>query len=237
MSGLKEEPGSFFVFYLFVYCTVRDSLRYTAGRATDAHSGMQTICTTAFFRFIGSIFSTFQGASKISGLSFSIIVTSALPRHVFPSFALTRCAFSPVITPIATVRSSCRPVVQTLLILLSRSGLHYPDTFDGLLSRRKGIVSRLLASPLQHPWFAWIRWINPMYYAFEALMGNECKCSCHSSSAPDVPSSSIIPLLVLSFGSNVPVHPNPARSLRPTVRSGRQSRMCNGGCCIWRDYT
>lgn len=27
--------------------------------------------------------------------------------------------------------------------------------------------------PKMHPWFAWIRWINPIYYAFEMLIGNE----------------------------------------------------------------
>ena len=24
-----------------------------------------------------------------------------------------------------------------------------------------------------HPWFSWIRWLNPVYYSFEALMANE----------------------------------------------------------------
>lgn len=27
--------------------------------------------------------------------------------------------------------------------------------------------------PKMHPWFAWIRWINPVFYAFEMLIGNE----------------------------------------------------------------
>ncbi|ETS84616.1 hypothetical protein PFICI_02641 [Pestalotiopsis fici W106-1] len=27
--------------------------------------------------------------------------------------------------------------------------------------------------PSMHPWFSWIRWINPVYYAFEALVANE----------------------------------------------------------------
>ncbi|CAK7237902.1 hypothetical protein SEUCBS140593_010191 [Sporothrix eucalyptigena] len=30
-----------------------------------------------------------------------------------------------------------------------------------------------LPQTYMHPWFAWIRWINPIYYTFEALMSNE----------------------------------------------------------------
>ncbi|KAB8271988.1 ABC-2 type transporter-domain-containing protein [Aspergillus minisclerotigenes] len=31
----------------------------------------------------------------------------------------------------------------------------------------------MIIKPLMHPWFVWIFWINPMAYAFEALLGNE----------------------------------------------------------------
>jgi hypothetical protein len=27
--------------------------------------------------------------------------------------------------------------------------------------------------PLMHPWFSWLRWINPLFYAFEILISNE----------------------------------------------------------------
>lgn len=27
--------------------------------------------------------------------------------------------------------------------------------------------------PYEHPWFKWISWINPVAYAFEAIMVNE----------------------------------------------------------------
>ena len=30
-----------------------------------------------------------------------------------------------------------------------------------------------LPQPFMQPWFSWIRWINPIYYAFEALISNE----------------------------------------------------------------
>ncbi|KAJ5626294.1 hypothetical protein N7510_002603 [Penicillium lagena] len=30
-----------------------------------------------------------------------------------------------------------------------------------------------LPQPYMHPWLAWIRWINPIYYTFEALIANE----------------------------------------------------------------
>ncbi|OKL59742.1 hypothetical protein UA08_05240 [Talaromyces atroroseus] len=30
-----------------------------------------------------------------------------------------------------------------------------------------------LPQPYMHPWLSWIRWINPIYYAFEALVSNE----------------------------------------------------------------
>ncbi|KAB8235266.1 ABC-2 type transporter-domain-containing protein [Aspergillus alliaceus] len=30
-----------------------------------------------------------------------------------------------------------------------------------------------LPQPYMHPWFSWIRWINPIYYTFESLVANE----------------------------------------------------------------
>ncbi|CAK7216309.1 hypothetical protein SCUCBS95973_002769 [Sporothrix curviconia] len=31
----------------------------------------------------------------------------------------------------------------------------------------------VITVPTMHPWFSWIRWINPIYYAFEGLVANE----------------------------------------------------------------
>ncbi|WWD20474.1 hypothetical protein CI109_104950 [Kwoniella shandongensis] len=31
----------------------------------------------------------------------------------------------------------------------------------------------VIYTPLMHPWFSWIRWIDPFYYALESLMSNE----------------------------------------------------------------
>ncbi|KAH8695262.1 putative ABC multidrug transporter [Talaromyces proteolyticus] len=31
----------------------------------------------------------------------------------------------------------------------------------------------VIPGPQMHPWFSWIRWINPVFYAFEALVANE----------------------------------------------------------------
>jgi ATP-binding cassette subfamily G (WHITE) protein 2 (PDR) len=31
----------------------------------------------------------------------------------------------------------------------------------------------VIAVPSMHPWFSWIRWINPIFYAFEILVANE----------------------------------------------------------------
>ncbi|KAF2761450.1 ATP-binding cassette transporter ABC1 [Pseudovirgaria hyperparasitica] len=31
----------------------------------------------------------------------------------------------------------------------------------------------VIAVPQMHPWFSWIRWINPLFYAFEILIANE----------------------------------------------------------------
>ncbi|WWC57723.1 uncharacterized protein I303_100257 [Kwoniella dejecticola CBS 10117] len=90
MVGLKVDPGLYFTFLLFTYIT--------------------TLCTTAFFRFIGYSFGTFNNASKVSGLMFSILVTYA---------------------------------------------------------------GYIIYTPSMHPWFSWIRWIDPVYYSFEALMSNE----------------------------------------------------------------
>jgi ABC-type multidrug transport system permease subunit len=57
MAGLKRDPGLYFTYLLITYVT--------------------TLCTTAFFRFIGYSFGTFENASKVSGFMFSVIVTYA----------------------------------------------------------------------------------------------------------------------------------------------------------------
>jgi ABC-type multidrug transport system permease subunit/ABC-type multidrug transport system ATPase subunit len=31
----------------------------------------------------------------------------------------------------------------------------------------------VIAVPAMHPWFAWLRWVNPIFYAFEILVANE----------------------------------------------------------------
>lgn len=90
MAGLKMTAGGYFTYLLFVYFC--------------------TLTTTAFFRFIGYSFGTFNDASKVSGFMFSVIVTYA---------------------------------------------------------------GYAIYSPQMKPWFAWIRWINPIYYSFEALITNE----------------------------------------------------------------
>ena len=58
MTGLKMPAGGYFEYLLFVYVTV--------------------LTMTAFFRFIGYSFGTFNNASKVSGLLFSFIVTVSL---------------------------------------------------------------------------------------------------------------------------------------------------------------
>ena len=55
MTGLKLDAGNYFTFFLFCYIT--------------------TVTTTAFFRFIGYSFGTFNNASKVSGFMFSVLVT------------------------------------------------------------------------------------------------------------------------------------------------------------------
>lgn len=62
MAGLKPDAGLYFTFLLFTYFT--------------------TLATTAFFRFVGYSFSTFNDASKVSGTMFSILVTVS---HMSPS--------------------------------------------------------------------------------------------------------------------------------------------------------
>jgi ABC-type multidrug transport system permease subunit len=59
MTGLQNDPGLYFTLLLFTYVT--------------------TLSTTAFFRWIGYSFPTFNDASKVSGLMFSVLVTVSLP--------------------------------------------------------------------------------------------------------------------------------------------------------------
>lgn len=55
MSGLRLAAGHYFTYLLFVFTV--------------------TCVTTAFFRFVGQSFDTFNNASKVSGFMFSVLVT------------------------------------------------------------------------------------------------------------------------------------------------------------------
>jgi ABC-type multidrug transport system permease subunit len=59
MTGLQVSAGHYFEYLLFVY--------------------VSTLTMTAFFRFVGYSFGTFNDASKVSGLLFSIFVTVSGP--------------------------------------------------------------------------------------------------------------------------------------------------------------
>ncbi|RMZ84249.1 hypothetical protein DV738_g493, partial [Chaetothyriales sp. CBS 135597] len=90
MVGLKATAGAFFTFWIVVYST--------------------TICMTALFRLIGAAFSTFDGASKVSGFLIAALVT---------------------------------------------------------------YIGFMIPKTEMHDWFVWIFWIDPLSYAFEAIMSNE----------------------------------------------------------------
>lgn len=92
MAGLTMDAGAFFTFWIIVVSI--------------------TFCMTALFRAIGAAFSTFDGASKVSGFIISATV-------IYTGF--------------------------------------------------------LIPKPDMHPWFVWVYWINPLAYAFDALLSNEFK--------------------------------------------------------------
>lgn len=54
MVGLKHDAGAFFTFWIIIFAT--------------------TMCMTALFRAIGAAFSTFDGASKVSGFGISAMI-------------------------------------------------------------------------------------------------------------------------------------------------------------------
>lgn len=65
---------------------------------------------TAFFRFVGAVFKTFDDASKVSGFAVSALIM---------------------------------------------------------------YTGYMIQKPQMHPWFSWIYWIDPLSYAFDALLSNE----------------------------------------------------------------
>ncbi|KPM39862.1 Protein SNQ2 [Neonectria ditissima] len=90
MVGLTSTAGAFFTFWVLLVAI--------------------TMCMTALFRAVGAAFSTFDGASKVSGF-----------------------------------------LIGATII------------YSGYMIQK----------PQMHPWFVWIYWINPMSYAFNALLSNE----------------------------------------------------------------
>ncbi|RSL53451.1 hypothetical protein CEP53_007758 [Fusarium sp. AF-6] len=90
MGGLTLSAKSFFIFWAILVST--------------------TMCMTALFRAIGAAFTTFDKATKVSGLA---IIVSVL--------------------------------------------------YTGFM----------IPKPDMYPWFVWIYWINPLAYAFNALISNE----------------------------------------------------------------
>lgn len=55
LAGFKSDAGSFFTFFLFAFTT--------------------TLSMTSFFRMVGAAFETFEDASKISGIGFTLLST------------------------------------------------------------------------------------------------------------------------------------------------------------------
>ncbi|KAG9253562.1 ABC transporter [Emericellopsis atlantica] len=90
MVGLTTDAGIFFTFWVILVAT--------------------TFCMTAMFRAVGAAFSTFDGASKVSG------------------FLISACVM---------------------------------------------YTGYMIQKPQMHPWFVWIFWIDPLAYAFDALLSNE----------------------------------------------------------------
>ncbi|PHH61101.1 hypothetical protein CDD81_763 [Ophiocordyceps australis] len=90
MVGLTSSASAFFTFWIIIIAT--------------------TMCMTALFRAIGASFSTFDGASKVSGF---IIAASFM------------------------------------------------------------YTGYMIQKPHMHPWFVWLFWIDPLAYAFDALLSNE----------------------------------------------------------------
>ncbi|KAM3502005.1 hypothetical protein MY10362_005152 [Beauveria mimosiformis] len=90
MVGLKMTAGAFFTYLAINYTTA--------------------LSMTSFFRVVGAAFSTFDAATKVSGLS-----------------------------------------IVALFVYMGY----------------------MIIKPEMHPWFSWIFWINPVAYAFDALLSNE----------------------------------------------------------------
>ncbi|KAH7176418.1 ABC-2 type transporter-domain-containing protein [Dactylonectria macrodidyma] len=90
MVGLTSTAGAFFTFWVLLVAI--------------------TMCMTALFRAVGAAFTTFDGASKVSGF-----------------------------------------LIGATII------------YSGYMIQK----------PQMHDWFVWIYWINPMSYAFNALLSNE----------------------------------------------------------------
>ncbi|KAF8314186.1 ABC transporter [Clavulina sp. PMI_390] len=90
MTNLKRSGAAFFTLWIITYVT--------------------TLALTAFFRMIGFSFSTFEGASGVSGISIGLLILYA---------------------------------------------------------------GYLIPQPSMKPWLSWTRWLNPLFYGFEAAMTNE----------------------------------------------------------------
>ncbi|PHH82757.1 hypothetical protein CDD82_4922 [Ophiocordyceps australis] len=90
MVGLTTSASAFFTYWVIVVAA--------------------TMCMTALFRAIGAAFSTFDDASKVSGL------------------------------------------------IISASFMY---------------MGYMIQKPHMHPWFVWLFWIDPLAYAFDALLSNE----------------------------------------------------------------
>ncbi|KAF2636857.1 hypothetical protein P280DRAFT_492818 [Massarina eburnea CBS 473.64] len=90
MSGLRREPGQFFLYFLITY--------------------ISTFVMSAVFRTLAAVTKTVSQAMALSGVLVLAIV-------IYTGF--------------------------------------------------------VIAVPNMHPWFSWIRWINPIFYAFEILIANE----------------------------------------------------------------
>lgn len=130
MTGLLMTAGAFFTYFALVYT---NTMAVTALSVTSDPASLDlTDVANDSFRMIGTAFSTFNNASKVSGLAVVIL------------FTYSGCESSViVVAPIATL---------IRFILLD-----------------------IVQKPVMKPWFSWIMWIDPLYYAVEGMLGTELR--------------------------------------------------------------
>lgn len=178
--------------FIAILCNALTALAEIAG----LYAQRPIVEKQASYRFIHPAAEAIAGVASdipikfIVAICFNIVLyfLSGLRREAGPFFLFFLISFISTFVMSAVFRTMAA-ITKTIAQAMSLAGV--------LVLALVIYTGFVIAPPQMHPWFGWIRWINPVYYAFEILVANEfhnreLDCAAFVPGYPDLVGDSFI---------------------------------------------